>query len=1412
MINAQQDVELLNRPHHVTAIINFHQQRQFLVECLRLILKCSVDLEFDDEIRDVLRQLVSLILETKDGPTQNSSPYAQKCLRDMGDIEKWLHNLGERHQGDLTLGKPPSPEYDEIMNFQQFSLTQQHESLAAVLTYLIKANHTMTEDFSSFLDSLVDLDRWNSLAMHYVPVIIAFTSQYGSPEGNASFSEARSLDKKIMDSRDARPWNLRNLQAATVSWWLSEYSGWYLEQPPGSPTQRIDLGAEATARSDAFFRALRDGAFHCTLSLCSHLRPDDWNDQIRNGLTEHLLRDTPAIMHGAATTSNYFQDLVMEQFETFIDAFITNMPDTLRKLRFEEDDQRKRINSGLQPRVQSGPLEQDMHLERFLVIISYAFENRVEAAQSFWADIDSNLYGFLQWASKRQSTPRVGAFCESLRSISKGEGCATSAHRFLLEEGNTTSVRIRRSSSLCWAQVIAELSLYASKITEHSANVRQINQFSGRPNLDDIDEPESALMLECYLRLTAHICRESTVARSWFLDHPTFFMPEVLFLLCSNTVPSRIHACAFATLRALLVEKSAEFGMVIWNTLDLWASGGFTPSTTGQRPAKTSHSSAWIEEVTFEAIGNDIEVTSEFVGLLNSLVSPAADESGLNDSLPFLEQLGSTYRISGIDPYIDFVLGRIFAVHVHHLENSLQLKILRLNVLDFIATCLGTFNEDLVILANRSTMPVDTAMNTSSLRSYIRLHPFSRVMEWMFNERVLAVLFSAAHQDIEEVSKASPNGPLILGLLRSIDVMNLIMDLQSTYLDIVRPLMKVSGISGQRVYNPSLGSFEDSVAINLNLVVDLGMYCSIGIQQLTVSSLGLLEKLASSRKLNVQSVPGMNKRLNSNRLIGVLEQNNDLERVAHSLVLAMEFDSRELDYGPSAPGWTIKSAILDFLNHCLAVSPNKPALPHALLGFLCTGSTLDVETDGLFARGSSLFHAILRLTVEYPDEIEGVMPFWSLSLRQKGLQVLSTLWSSPLTSVFTLAELRAGDFLFALFLKQKMVEPSTIWDGQSIKDTDFMCSESALAYDQYLRQRCHLYNYASTEISLVAAEIIPSLKARILSTLLGSTTLPNGDEFSNATIFDLVDFIELEFYDSNVMPASVYFDDVDFHSSIGLDVGDTSIGYNIKIIQEMISLHLNAMRKTGRLQDQNDEQQASFDAQNILLHFHGRNNYRRLSSARLQTIKAWVNLLTLVVNQCDLDQANKTSLILQIFQIIVPKLEKYAMDSAAEAVDLATLVQALLLEFDFKLSASGVVSGGDIANDRLFQIFRTALRSIHVPDGDAQLREILYNICHRYLTGIADAPNASSRHRHNMQTVKMAGEKLIDVICDDAYGGSGACRISALLLLDSLAVTARIEKSNYLIDSLMRTNFTLVLVETIKDIPQELHDTDRKGR
>ncbi|KAK4696524.1 hypothetical protein P7C71_g1402, partial [Lecanoromycetidae sp. Uapishka_2] len=1409
LLESQQDAEVLARSNVASAIILFHEHRQFLLECLRLLLKKSMSLEVEEDVCGIPRQLVSLILETKDGPARNGSLYAQKCMGAMAGIEKWLQSLADHQQGMQALGQTLSTEAKEIMEFQQQSLGQQHESLGAIVQHLVKGSYTGVEDFYKVLEHMPKLDRLNNLALHYIPTIVAFTAQCGSSEGSASLREARALNSKILDHKDSAPWALRDLQAATITWWLAEYTSRYLEAPTGSPLQNVDLEAEARARSEAFFQALQDNAFQCTLSICVQATPDEWHDPTRNGLINSLLQDYPALSNGLTLPSPYFRTLLMEQFESFADAFITSMPDTLRRFKSEEDTQRVRSLFPSQPHIAGHVTEQSFHLERFFLIISFAFDQRDDAAQAFWSDPDSNLYGFLQWASRRQSTPCIGAFCEMLRSICPGEECAAAAHRFLLEENTFTSAKMRRLTSLSWSQIFEEINIFTARNREQPSHSRSVSHYAS--SADNIVEPESSYMLENYLRLMAHLCSESAEVRLWILSQADFPILEGLFHLCNAEVPGNIHACAFTVVRALLTDKSNDLGMAMWSTLDQWISGKLIHNSSVLK--SVSSTAIGPVKVVFDTIASDFEQAKDFVGLLHSLVAPSIQSTDLNDQLPFPEALGAAYRMPGIEPYVDFVFGKVFASITRYSEEPQRRRILTWNVLNFAVVCLDTFNEDLVVLANRSKISVDEAMNTSSLLTYVRLHPYSRVMEWMFNDRVLAALFASSHHDVDEVASASPDSPLILSLICSINVLNLVMDLQSTYLDLVRPLIKLQSVGRREpVSNPSLASLEDSVALNLELIADLGLYAGVGNQDLTVASLKLLGKLASSRKLNTYSTWGQGQTLHRNRLISIVEQHDDLDRIARSLSLAMQFDVRELGHGKDAPSFTTKSVILDFLLHCLSASLDRPTLAHAFLGFCCKGTALDVEANSLFADGSSLFHAVLHLAVAYPDGDEGTMQAWSLGLKQKAMQVLCFLWTSPLSSIFTMSELRSSDFLFALFLRQSAMGPTIAWDGRLTRDPDFMFTESAEALEHYLWQRCSLLEYTSSEVRLVAAEGVPSLKARIFSTLLGSTSTPEGEQIPNLTIFDLFDFVELDIGHRVELPPPIHFASLDFSVCVGAGVQPNVSIYDIKVVHEMITLRLNELRRSGHFQDPNEELRAGEEAQQILLFFRSENSRVNLTFARLQTMKAWADLLTLAIGTCELDVGAKASLILQALQVVTPKLEEYAMTNAREAVDVAKLILALLFQLDFETSTLDQTRAGDTANDRLFQVFRTGLRAINGPQVDVYLREVLYKICYRYLSGMAQASAGALRHRQVTRTVKTTGEKTMDIVCDDAYGASGTCRISALLLLDALAGLAEMETSNFITSSLMRTNFVQVLVESIENIPHELRESSRKGK
>lgn len=1411
---AQEDAQQLDRTPLITAVMQFHERRHFLLECLRLIFRESFEVE-RELTQELMQETVAHILEIKDGPLRNGSLFARKVMNSMEDIEKWLSLLGEQVHKASVVGQAEDPDVMEAIEYQRTSLGQQHESLGAILCYLFKRNFTSSEDLRLLLDRLRKFERFDMLLVHYIPAIIASFVQYGSPEGSGSLREARSLHPAITASKDNQSWVLPNFHAMVVALWLAVYNGWYFDSGPASPLQGIDLDKESEERSKMFMTALDDGALETMLAICAGVSNDDWRDPARSELVALLLKESAGSIVEPESCSDYLKTLLMEHFEIFTESCIANMPDAVRMLKSEEDLQRLNqltaLRDGLTSSLHRGLIEARTHLESFLMIIAFAFEHRHDAAQEFWADQDGNLYGFLQWASKRQTVPRVSAFCEMLCSISEGEENATAAHRFLSEEDKYVSAKFRRSANMNWTQMFAELQLYASKVTEKPSTSQAILHARKSEQIE-MNEPESPVMLTCYLRLMGHLCSQSGTIRDWMLHHPTFNVVNTLLTLCSGSIPTHLRATAFNTLKALMIGRTSADGNEMWLSIDQWISGAtVSPSSLAKVPV-VSNPPVWHERHAFENIGESFDQTNAFVALIHTLVSPSSDSVGLQLFLPFPESLGASYRMPGIEPYVDFILGQAFARKVPDLNEN-QGRLLAYNCLSFAATCLGTFNENLVAIANQPSVSPDSVLKSSSLTTYVRLHPFARVAEWLFNEDVIKVLFSVSHQDVSEVAKASSDSTLVLSLLKSIEVMNLILDLQSTYLNVVRPLIK-SQTAGSRsnVANSSLASFEDSILNNLSLIPDLCLYCGTGHQQLTVTSMALLEKLSSSRKLNKMSTPDFSRWRSPNKIVEVMTTNVEVDSVARPLVSQMQPDMRELEYGPESSGYLIRDSLLALLNSCLSMITDRPTVAHLLLGFSCVGSVLDVAPDSLFANRMSLLHAIIDFTQRYPDGLDGNITSWMVHLKRMAFEVLRHLWSSKLSTSFTLLELRASRFLFTLFASQPVIGPNTLWDGFPIVAQEFWLTESATSLSEFLVYRSHLYDYALTEIRAASKLGSPSLQMDILSTLFGTTSLETGETVSNPTVFDLFDFADLDIPREFNPPRLNLLDDVDFGLCAKSHADDSLVLYDLDAAQELIQLKKEELVKDGQLRPQ-DEEQFQAEAEELVMFLRVTNQGRQIRFNRHLALRSWTELATVMITSCEMDVGRRTTFILHTIQLTLPKLEASIEENIPEAIELARLAETLISRLDSSATTSHSSRGGDVIDEKLYQLFQICIRGIALAIGNVNLRECFYNICSQYLSRITvPGPTHEGLRRQSQQTVKTAGPALVEMICDDAYAGQETCRVSALLLLNLLAVLDSQENSFHLADSISQSNYLSMFLDAIRALPNEFRNAQASGR
>lgn len=1405
---AQDDAQELDRSPVVTAVIRFHQRRQLLLECFRLILKiANAPVLEETEIEDVktfLRTIMDNITDARLDDDKNGCHFWQKCLNSMADIEAWLQRLTDRSQRASVIGHSFSEDAVQIIEYERVALTRQHESLASMSTIIMTTNRTYEKDVAKVLTRAKLLDRHDIILVHYLPILMATIARTGSASFGSD-NDANEWSKLIHAEKEVDHWALRNLHSTMLICWYAECTNKEINIDQASGKNEAKT---ADQRFERFTKALQDGAFHLMLSVAQDVKKSEWPDPAKTAIIDFLLEDAVRLPADSLLPESDFQDLLMDQYQAFADALITNLPDTLRRLRLEEDEQRRILRS----RFQRAPAEYQSHLERFLVIISFAYDDDVEAADGFWSDPDGNLYGFLQWLAKRQTTPRAAAFCELLRSISQNETCANATHAFLLEEGVPVPGKFRRTGSISWNQIFAELDFYASSIKDRPALVQSGSFAQAQAAADSAIEPESALMLECYLRLVSHLCLNSMEARAYLLKSENPRFDVLLLLLAGSNIESRLRACAFTTLASLLTGKTLETGEGMWVLLDYWMSGGVAPSNVAAR-SPGYPTPAWSEQTIFGIIMAGYEEPNAFLRLLNALVTPYSNEAGLNDALPFPENLGSSYRMPGISSYVDFAVGRIFGEKSLTLTKQTDQRIMRLNCLDFIATCLSTFNDDLVVLANRSSFPVEGSMRSSSLEAYVRLHPFARTMEWMYNEKVLNALFTTTHQDIDEVNTASSDSPFVLSLIRSIDVMNLILKLQPTYLDIVRPLIKQSTTRREPVAHAAIASFEEAVMTNLNIIVDLGLYCGTGHQDLIITSLALLEKLAGSRKLIVPPMASFSKRGERSKMIGVLEQDNEADRIAKSLIVVLRQDERELEAGPESSGYIIKNHILSFLLRCLEALPDRPTIAHLLMGFNCGANDIGVSLDGLFAQGASLFHAIVRLSLDYPNGDGETFSSWLSAVRIATINILQLLWRSPLSSGLIMTELRTQEYIFLQAVRKPVLSSDTLWDGKIVSDPEFLVSDGALALRNVLSQRVAFLDLFSREIRVASREAFSTLLSRLSSTLLGSTKFPGLDPIPSPTIFDFFDFMEIDLGEGPGDPKFNLLQNLDF--SICRDDPDSL--FNLGSANELILLRRNELQKAGRaLAGSPELTEFETEAETAIALLRAANQRRLVEASFADTLRAWVQLVTIALEIGDFEAPVKAAFALQTMQLILPKLEQALSDNLETAVQLSQLLSSLLRHSGNEGDATADGSGTGI-DTGLFHAFRISLNGIVCNIATPELREICSLNCYRYLQKFVDSSSNnkdSSRSRKVLRTLKLAGSRFMDTICDDAYSldQSSSCRVAALLLLEALVKLAAGEKSDYLLESFARTNFVGVLVDGIKNIPQELGQVGAAGR
>ncbi len=693
-------------------------------------------------------------------------------------------------------------------------------------------------------------------------------------------------------------------------------------------------------------------------------------------------------------------------------------------------------------------------------------------------------------------------------------------------------------------------------------------------------------------------------------------------------------------------------------------------------------------------------------------------------------------------------------------------------------------------------------------------------MEWMYDSKFMKGILDTIHPDSSDIGKAPPDSPLILGVLQALELLSNALRLQATFLDLVRPIVKPQNRAQSRssftpTSNGAFASIEDGLMTSLTLISDLGSYCGIGHPTVTMASLKLLEKISTSPRVISAWQSGPPSQTHRNKAIVALEEHGDGQAIAGAFTSEL---TSPLDFRREAdsPDYQIKVYILDFLYSCLKANPDRPTIAHLLLGFRCSANTLEIEPGSTFDQRSSLFHSLLPIIVEVPANNEdGSMVQWLVGLKYKVMRIFKHLWSSPLSASLILDELRENDFLFHILLQGLVTQQSSRWDGQEASGPDFLTNPAARGFVDYLSMRAMALEYIAYELCSVTQGQMPALKRRIFDALGGQIVIQGTDPIPVPSVFEFHDSLPQEDLFAAPPPQLNAFGDLDLRACLEED-DDSNPIYNLHKVQEVLLLRRNEGTKSTQMILQQDAALMDMEEETILLYVMYLNRLTQTRAYSLKLLRAWTRLLMVMTDCNDFKGTNEVSFILQTLQATLPGLEMYGSEKPSPALELARLAKVLLFKLDFTTMSSVDKHSRAVESmisDKLFHLLQICLDAIAKWVANQELRAIYYSLCYRYLTGLLDHSDvAPSGLQRTTKTIQSYGEKLLNVVCDDAFGGDAQCQSAALVLLTVLVQLGKKEGDDYVVEALNKLNFIGILVDSLRNVMQEWIEVDRTGK
>ncbi|KAI8324669.1 hypothetical protein GQ54DRAFT_309032 [Martensiomyces pterosporus] len=863
--------------------------------------------------------------------------------------------------------------------------------------------------------------------------------------------------------------------------------------------------------------------------------------------------------------------------------------------------------------------------EALFLWITVLFADRPDAGLRFWGradgsrpDLDDRLAVFLRWGSDCREQGMIRGYFNMLSSLACGTQSSVCAFDFMssadggLMSPSRTHVASNQAPLCSWPALFGALDFYAS----------QMRQSEPDPLVAPPEIPDAEVaLLRAFLRLCRSVARYSIIARTTLYEHQEYNAIMTMFNLLGCVVPVSLKASLIDTIAAfaeigseidyaedaqmdgvrMAVDEIArrtwvllEQSQTLPTTSDLDALRLARPAGSQQVPmpeatprrsvtvGRGSNSRAWqsrggivheLEEI--EAADETYPEMRAFVRLIATLIHTSNNAPALSNmdrdpilySLPspsIPADLGETYRIPGIGPYVGFVLDSVFlkADQRPYRCSSEKWSVYALS-LDVIERCLATMDLSGLVFEPNAPAPgrvSEPGPQSGDLASNLRLlvtHPgFEIAIRILCGSKLLDSLLQILSVGVDTLNTATGDLAASIGfsVLSTLRILLRILRLQDPLLRTVIPLLVDSTeLLGFPLNLPrSLTTLDQLLLTRRQSVVQIITYINCVVSaDVCLASVKILHILSDSVVFNGidDSASRGTDMLTLNRLVSMIDRSEESVRILHGFISCLELDDDAVsesqsggliteaakgftsgleDQQSSAPSQSIRMAIIDLLLANLSPSKPAPTIAHYLLGFSLTKPATDDLPDS--SQRATCLHTVLELlrkdnltsddadaaSAEAYDPQSSALLVHRPRLAERCYHLIYHLCSDPVTSDVTMRFLRARE---EFFFTQISGTPTTI--VPSLQEVDIQSfgsgKDDAAAVDGFLSEvyspirvyaqmhaRAWLWRSTALELHTLVLQDSRSRAKRIIEWLVGDAGQSSGSAQDDGDVFSVL--------------------------------------------------------------------------------------------------------------------------------------------------------------------------------------------------------------------------------------------------------------------------------------------------------------------